>query len=73
MYLTLSRDADVDITTGNPAFAESRKLSAKANKPSATALPTVALGTGLTENFVLGHGSLPSTRAQGPSAKKSSH
>jgi hypothetical protein len=38
-------------TTGNPGFAESRKLSAKANKPSAKALPTVALGTGLTENF----------------------
>jgi hypothetical protein len=38
-------------TTGNPGFAESRKLSAKANKPLAKALPTVALGTGLTENF----------------------
>jgi hypothetical protein len=38
-------------TTGNPGFAESRKLSAKAKKPSAKALPTVALGIGLTENF----------------------
>jgi hypothetical protein len=26
-------------------------LEIQANKPSATALPTVALGTGLTENF----------------------
>jgi hypothetical protein len=40
-------------TTGNPAFAKSHKLSAKANKPSATSLPTDALGTGLTENFFL--------------------
>jgi hypothetical protein len=28
-------------------------------------LPTVALGTGLTENFFLGHGSLPITWAPG--------
>jgi hypothetical protein len=38
-------------TAGNPGFAESRKLSAKAIKPSAKALPRVALGTGLTDNF----------------------
>jgi hypothetical protein len=28
-------------------------------------LPTVALGTGLTENFFLDHGSLSSNRAPG--------
>jgi hypothetical protein len=49
--LTL-KDRKVPVTaTGNRGFAESRKTSAKAIKPSAKALPTVALGTGLTENF----------------------
>jgi hypothetical protein len=38
-------------TTGNPGFAESLKLSAKANKPSAKASPSVALGIGPTGNF----------------------
>jgi hypothetical protein len=54
-------------TTGNPAFVESRKLSAKANKPSAKALPTVGLGTGLTENFF----SRPRLFAEHPSSRLS--
>jgi hypothetical protein len=38
-------------TTGNPDFAESLSLSAKATKPSAQPLPRVALGKGSTGNF----------------------
>jgi hypothetical protein len=38
-------------TTGNPGFAEGLKLSAKDIKHSATSLPRVALGKGLTGNF----------------------
>jgi hypothetical protein len=39
------------VTTGNPGFAESLKLSAKATKPSAKPLPRVALSKGPTGNF----------------------
>jgi hypothetical protein len=51
LHMHSPRDVHLTITTGNPGFAESQKVSAKANKPSAKALSTVALGTGLTENF----------------------
>jgi hypothetical protein len=53
------------ITTGNSAFAKSLKLSAKAIKHMAKPLPSLALGTGPTGTFFLGHVSLPSTPAPG--------
>jgi hypothetical protein len=71
------------LTTGTRGFAESRIPLAHAAKLSAKALPTVALGTGLTENFSRPRlfAEHPSSRLSaqavlrahsGPSAKKSS-
>jgi hypothetical protein len=61
----ISKDVhEILTTTGNGYFAECQKHSAKVQKHSANALPSVALGKGHTEEKISAKGTLPSAFRQ---------